>query len=86
MPDKPKDTGHPADELLESIKGLLNGDNARKSLRDAYDRITGKPTPAPDPAIADMNKRANDKAVSDANKSFLDADQAAKIRAQVNKK
>jgi len=33
-----------------------------------------------------MTKAANDKVVQDANKSFLDADQAAKIRAQVNKK
>lgn len=85
MPDKPKDS-HPADELLESIKGLLNGDNARKSLRDAYDRITAKPAPKPDTTVADMTKQANDKAVQDANKSFLDSDQAAKIRAQVNKK
>jgi hypothetical protein len=88
MPEKPKDS-HPADELMESIKGLFNGDNARKTLRDAYDRVTGKTTPAPDSsavASAAATKAANDKAVQDANKSFLDADQAARIRAQANSK
>jgi hypothetical protein len=82
MPEKPKDD-HPADQLLDAIKGLFNGDNARKSLRDAYDRITGdKPTaPAPKPEDTSWH----DARVKAANKSFLDADQAARVRAQAGK-
>jgi hypothetical protein len=84
MADKPKDDSHPADALLESIKGLFNGDNARKTLRDAYDRVTGNTPPPATPKPEDTSW--HDAQVKAANKSFLDADQAAKIRAQVNKK
>jgi hypothetical protein len=85
MADKPKDDSHPADALMESIKGLFNGDNARKTLRDAYDRITGQTAP-PAPTPKPQDTSWHDAQVKAANKSFLDADQAAKIRAQVNKK
>jgi hypothetical protein len=85
MADKPKDDSHPADALLESIKGLFNGDNARKTLRDAYDRVTGQTTP-PAPTPKPVDTSWHDVQVKATNKSFLDASQAADIRAKVNKK
>lgn len=83
MPDN-----HPADQLIEGIKGLFNGEEIKQAIRDAFDRITGqqeKPAPAPDPYMLH-----NDPRIAAANASFrakaLSGDAAAKIRDTANSK
>ena len=74
---------HPADGLIEAIKGLFNGDNIRQSIRDAYDRVTGQP------AAADPDTSYRDEMEREANKSFLPAPpppDPARTRATVRKK
>lgn len=73
---------HPADEIVEhlgkAVMGIFNGDNIRQTIRDAWDKHMNAPeTSSTAQQMTDAN---NTKAVQDANKSFLDASQAAKIR------
>jgi hypothetical protein len=79
MPDT-----HPADEFVQQLKDLFDGDALKQSIRNAWDRATGqKPKPAStDNPVADaQTKAADDKAVADATKSFVTADAARRIRA-----
>lgn len=81
------DDFHPADELAKVFHGLINGDNFKQSMRDAWDRITSSAA-APDAhqqAVDQMNKVAADKAVQDANKSYLTPNSAATIRSKAAK-
>jgi hypothetical protein len=79
---------HPADEMIEHLKNAFDGTDFKQTIRDAWDRMTGSSPSAPAPesdAVQQMNKQANDQRVADANKSFVTADAAAKIRAKVGK-
>lgn len=40
------DDQHPADGLIDAIRGIFNGDNIKQSLRDAWDRTVGTALPA----------------------------------------
>ena len=77
---------HPADQLLETIKGLFTGDAIKQSIRDAWDRTTGnssQPDSKPaQQADAGMVAAANQSFRDAANKAALSDAQAAKIRAK----
>lgn len=78
---------HPADDMIEhighAVMGIFNGDNIRQTIRDAWDRHMNS---APENSTAQQMTNANNvKAVQDANKAFLDASQAAKIRMKAAK-
>ena len=85
------DDQHPADGLIDDIRGLFNGQTFIKGIRDAYDRHFGKPQPA---QSSDPNKDPYVRQEqADALKSFQDAAQknltaaaAAKIRAKANQR
>lgn len=83
MPDN-----HPADQLIEDIRGLFNGDDIKQAIRSAFDRIV---TPAAKPASAtDPYMLHSDPDVAAANASFrqkaLSDAAAAKIRAKASMK
>lgn len=46
------DDQHPADGLIDAIRGVFNGDNVKQALRDAWDRHFGsqQATPAATPS------------------------------------
>lgn len=76
---------HPADQLAQAFHDLISGDGFKQTLRQAWDRITGSSAPS-QPEESDtvkaMNKAAMDKAVQDANKSYITPNTAAKIRSK----
>jgi hypothetical protein len=41
------DDNHPADGLIDAIRGVFNGDNIKQSIRDAWDRTVGNTQQAP---------------------------------------
>jgi hypothetical protein len=62
---------NPADDLIDSIKGLVTGDNFRKSVSDAWDRWTGgKPA---DGDGMQQTKQPDDPRLARANKSLQDS-------------
>lgn len=82
------DDQHPAQPLIDDIRGLFNGETFAKGIRDAWDRHmnpTAAPTPAPQsPPInwqafqdADARNRAAQNKVTPA--------AASNIRAKANK-
>jgi len=83
------DDQHPADGLLETIRDTFNGTGFKQTLRDAWDRLHGAVSPSPqsdhDAAVQQMNNQAQADRVASANKSHLDATQAAAIRARASK-
>lgn len=89
MPDS-----HPADKLIDDIRGLFNGSTFVNAVRDAYDRHFGTPAPqevdSDNPVAAAQTRANDDKAVQDANESFrraaLNQTAAAKIRAKASGK
>ena len=77
---------HPADGLAKAFQGLFDGTNIKQALRDAWDRHFGTvASTEPNDTVQQMNKAANDKAVQDANKSFLTPAAAASVRAKASK-
>lgn len=87
MPDS-----HPADKLIDDIRGLFNGSTFVNAVRDAFDRHFGPSTSQPDsdnPVAAAQTKANDDKAVQDATASFrqpaLNMASAAKIRKMAGK-
>lgn len=84
------DQSHPAYQLINAIKGALDGENVVQSVKDAWDRISSAAsTVVPDDRqkmIDQMNKQSNDARVERANQSLRDRAlseaAAAKIRAK----
>ena len=87
MPDDPN-APHPADGLVDTIRGIFNGDTFIKGIRDAWDKHMGTaPTPAPppvdDPWLAARAKAATESFANAQNN--LTPTAAAKIRAKASK-
>lgn len=77
------DDQHPAQPLIDDIRGIFNGDTFAKGIRDAWDRHMN---PAPTPAPADTSY--HDSLVKAANASFqnkVTPAAASNIRAKANK-
>ena len=65
---------NPADDLIDSIKGLVTGDNFRKSVSDAWNRWTSRNSPASDGGDGmQQTKQPDDPRIARANKSFQDS-------------
>lgn len=89
------DDQHPADGLINDIRGLFNGSTFVNGIRDAWDRHFG-PASTPqgvdsdNPEAAAQTKANDDNAVRTANESFrqaaLNQTQAAKVRAKASGK
>lgn len=80
------DDQHPADQLAQTFHDLISGEGFKQTLRQAWDRITSSQAqPQESDTVKAMNKAANDKAVQDANKSFLTPQAASNIRAKAGK-
>lgn len=80
------DDQHPADSLIEAIKGTFDGDNIRQSIRDAWDRITGQQQAQPQPQPAQQTNwkpEPNAQQQQEINRNALTSAQAAKIRSKV---
>jgi hypothetical protein len=69
------DDTHPADDLIEAVRGIWNGDNIKQAMRDAWDRIVSKTTPS-----ESTDTSFHDEMLRNANKSFADQDAADKAK------
>ena len=82
------DDQHPAQGLIDDIRGLFNGETFAKGIRDAWDRHTqATPAPAPAPQSPPRNWDAFVQADAEnrAAQNKVTPVAAANIRAKANK-